>query len=134
MADSPDPSGFSPLLKAAERMERMMRSTKEKQVAETRSRLLPEAPETPRPDPAKEWARKHAVRTIRGMAKPAEAPAEPLLTPPAQQGESAPQTATPAAPAFDAPQKMQGNSGHIGASLGKPAPRKGLIGRLFRGP
>jgi hypothetical protein len=76
--------------------------------------------------PDQEWSRNYAARTIRARgesAPPAPDHAVPQMSEGLRQPGALPPEAAPPVPA----------GGHIGAALGKPARKRGVLARLFRG-
>lgn len=122
----------SPFLEAAERCGERLKAIKEKQYAATGRDGVPV--EEPAPlHPEEAWAKRFAVHTIRPeREKDARPPLSGFVPPPA---------GAPRMPRFAEvnsavePEKNAAKTpqaGHIGASLGKPGPRRGVFG-LFRG-
>ncbi len=117
---------------AAARMDRFIQEVKARQFAATGATLPPVAAPRSLPHPDEDWQRRYASRLIR----------------PLRPGESAapmPQSAVPLLPerprfpnvlplenVSDPAQRVQ-NGGHIGAVLGKPGKKRGLLRRLLRG-
>jgi hypothetical protein len=78
--------------------------------------------------PDQDWQRAYATRTIRlhGRGESAPAPMQSVVAPPVELPQ--PPEPLPGKPVGPAPA-----TGHIGAALGKPAKKRGVLARLFRG-
>jgi len=120
----------SAFLKAAERLDRVVKSVKGNQLAATgAAALVSEDPPVHHPEEA--WARRYATHPFRPV-KDLEVGAPPLsafVAPLVEEPRLQPVPDVPAAAVRDAPA-----GGHIGSSLGKPGPRRSWISRMFRGP
>jgi hypothetical protein len=132
MATSPR-STFSA---AADRLELFVRDVKQKQFDATGVTAIPLAP-PPGGHPEEAWMREYATHSI-GRIRPGSPPQSAFLAPPVQRPKRPRFSDTAQLPPEkrgERPRLSLGDShesGHIGALLGKPAPRGGWFGRLFR--
>lgn len=112
----------------ADRLDRFIADIKARQSEATGAGPLP-APVRPPPglNPDQEWQRAYATRTIRPGARGEPAPVlQSVVAPPAELPQPPePRPGKPVGPALA--------TGHIGAALGKPAKKRGVLARLFRG-
>jgi hypothetical protein len=122
----------SPFAAAADGFDRLALAVKDKELARTGAkRAVPDFPPALHPEEA--WARSYATHVISPKQEKGRLPLSGFVAPPAEMPKM------PDLPA--GPQHMmqsgqvEADAGtHIGAGLGKPAPRRSLLGRLFRGP
>jgi len=121
----------SPFAGAAEAFDRLVLGVKDKELARTGAkRTAPDFPPALHPEEA--WARSYATHAIRPKREEGRPPLSGFVAPPADM---------PKMPDLPAGPLPKGHSGqpeartgsHIGAGLGKPAPRRSFLGRLFRG-
>ena len=140
MATSPR-STFSA---AADRLELIIRDVKQKQFDATGVTAIPLAPPSGG-HPEEAWMRAYATHSI-GRIRPGDPPQSAFLAPPVQRPKR-PQLADEAKKRGEwaagghgvvysegplAGHNTSTSGGHIGAALGKPAPRGGWFGRRFR--
>ncbi len=113
----------------ADRLDRLIADIKARQCDATGAGQQP-APVRPPPGqhPDQEWQRAYATRTIRLRGRGEAAPAlmQSVVAPPVELPQ--PPEPPPGKPVGPAPA-----TGHIGAALGKPAKKRGVLARLFRG-
>jgi hypothetical protein len=113
----------------AGRLDRLIADIKARQCGATGAGPQP-APDRQPPGqhPDQEWQRAYATRTIRSGARGESAPVpmQSVVAPPVEQPQ--PPEPPPGKPVRPAPA-----TGHIGAALGKPAKKRGVLARLFRG-
>ncbi len=122
-----EPSRFAD---AASRLDHLIAEVKARQFDVTGT--LPPPPEPVRAPPGRHpdesWQRAYASRSIRPQRRgePAVPMPDYALPPPAERPPLPPDIAGQQRPANI-------NGGHIGAGLGKPAKKRGVLARLFRG-
>ena len=115
----------STLIDTAERFDRLAKALKAAQFVATG--VVPPPDEAmPMQHPEEAWARRFAARTIIPFRKPAP----PRFAAFAALPDAAPEP-PPRAPVLEVRQEV--GRGHIGSRLGKPAPRRSWVARLFRG-
>jgi hypothetical protein len=127
MADS-----GSRFAEAVDRMDRFIQDVKARQFAATGAKLPPAPRPRPVLHPDEDWQTRYATRSIRPLRRgesPAPMPefAAPLLP----ERPRFPDT-LPSEKVSD-PVPRGSPPGHIGAVLGKPGKKRGLLGRLLRG-
>jgi hypothetical protein len=116
----------SPFLKAAERLDRVVKVVKSEQRAAVGTPPEP-ADEEPALHPEEAWVRRFATHVLRPDLEIGAPPLSAFVAPLADvRAGRAPVPKPPAAPRLEA-------SGHIGAGLGKVGPRRSWVARLFRG-
>ena len=125
---------------AADRLDSVVREVKQKQFDATGVTAIP-VPPAMGGHPEEAWMRDYATHSI-GRLRPGVPPQSAFLAPPVQRpkrprlAEEAQKRGEWAAGGHGGvsaePSAGQTAGGHIGAALGKPAPRRGLFGRLFR--
>lgn len=117
------------LAEAAERLDGIIAEIKARQCEATGAGPLP-APvrSPPGRHPDLEWQRNYATRTIRPHVRGESAPSmlQSVVAPPVERPQ--PPEPLPAHASARAP-----TGGYIGAALGKPAKKRGVLARLFRG-
>jgi hypothetical protein len=114
----------------AGRLDRYIAEVKTRQYEATGAGPQPQTPVRPLSgrDPDRYWQQNYAARTILPRSRGESAPSAPAFEGAPYAGRPQtpePVTEMPGGPAFAA--------SHIGAALGKPAKKRGVLARLFRG-
>jgi hypothetical protein len=121
---------------AADRLERLVQDVKQKQFDATGVTAIP-APPPPGLHPEEAWMREYATHTFGGGRSP-EPPLSAFLAPLVGRPKRPALSEVARLPLQKRSEQGLGNQGgrnggsHIGAALGKPAPGRGWLGRLFR--
>jgi hypothetical protein len=117
---------------AAERMDRFIQEVKSRQFAATGAKLPPAPPPRPMLHPDEDWQTRYASRSIQPLKRgEAPAPMPQFAAPPLSERPRFPDALPPGKVSDPVPRTH--NGGHIGAALGKPGKKRGLLGRLLRG-
>jgi len=117
---------------ATERMDRFIQEVKARQFAATGAKLPPGPPPRPVLGPDEDWQTRYAFRSIRSLKRgESTAPMPQFVAPPQPERPRFPDTLPPEKVSGPVPRKL--NTGHIGATLGKPGKKRGFLGRLLRG-
>lgn len=114
---------------SADRLDRFIADIKARQCDATGAGPLPVPDrQPPGQHPDLGWQRAYATRTIRpgSRGESAPVPMQSVVAPPVELPQ--PPEPQPGKPVGPAPA-----TGHIGAALGKPAKKRGVLARLFRG-
>jgi len=131
-------SAVGSLADGAERLDRLIRGVKDRQLSEVGNAPAPKSVSTAYAvSPEEEWSKKFMTAGIGPMEfKPVQMPVVPLaahvsaaaLKPAVQAAAPEPKAVQPA---IESPGAVR--PGHIGAALAKPAPRRSWFGRLVKG-
>lgn len=116
---------------AADRLEHTIEELKARQYDATGTKPPPAPTPTRQPlNPDEAWAKSFATHSMTTRRGESASPA-PGYKLPRSERPRIPDMPKPARPE---PARETGVSGHIGGALGKPAGKRGLLARLFRGP
>lgn len=122
----------SPFAAAADRLDRVVAEVKERQYAATGQKVMPRPPSSSLPL-GDAWLRLYSSRTIRALRQGESVPPMPEFAVPTDSPQPRRPQGLPVGQAARLNINADINAGHIGAGLGKPGPKRGLLRRLFRG-
>lgn len=119
----------TPLSAAADRLDRFVREVKERQLEANGVKGMP-LPNRPVADPDEAWMREHAIHAIRKRQLGEVTDLPPRVARMAWRPHplGLPEKKTPIRPEPGAGLLREG---HIGAGLGKPGPKHGILSRIF---